>query len=85
MLYRVHVVCDPEHVSDARDLLHEELERMHYPIREMETLSEGEEVVEVAAILVPTSADPRDLDAIVAHLESHAEVDSATWTVSTDT
>ncbi len=84
-LYRVHVVCDPEHVSDARDLLHEELERMHYPIREMETLSEGEEVVEVAAILVPTSADPRDLDAIVAHLESHAEVDSATWTVSTDT
>ena len=84
-LYRVHVVCDPEHVSDARDLLHEELERMHYPIREMETLSEGEEVVEVAAILVPTSADPRDLDAIVAHLETHAEVDSATWTVSTDT
>ncbi len=83
-LYRVHVVCSPENVSDARDLLFEELERMHYPIREMETLSEGDEVVELAAILVPTSADPRDLDAIVGHLESHEGIDSATWTVSTE-
>jgi len=83
-LYRVHVVCRPDEVPDARDLLHEELERMHYPIREIETLSEGEEVVELAAVLVPTRAEAKDLDAITAHLESHAAIESATWTVSTD-
>src|ERR1700761_4096713 len=32
-LYRVHVTCDPEAVSDVRDLLFEELDRYHYPIR----------------------------------------------------
>ncbi len=83
-LYRVHLVCQPEDVSRARDLLFEELERMHYPIRDIETLSEGEEVVELAAVLVPTTANPQDLDAITAHLATHPEVDSATWTVSTD-
>ena len=83
-LYRVHVVCAPESVSAARDLLFEELEKAHYPIRDIETLSEGEEVVELAAVLVPTTANPQDLDAITQHLASHPEVESATWTVSTE-
>lgn len=82
-LYQVHLVCDPSHVSAARDLLHQELERLHYPIREIATLGESEDRVELAAVLVPASADERDLDAIVAHLATHAEVESATWTVST--
>jgi len=71
-------------VSEARDLLFEELERHHHPIREIETLSEGEEVVELAAILVPTSANAQDLEAITAHRASHQTVESATWTVSTE-
>jgi len=83
-LYRVHVVCRPEAVSAARDLLFDELEMHHYPIREIETLSEGEEVVELAAMLVPTTADPADLDIIAAHLQRYDAIVSATWTVSTD-
>ena len=83
-LYRVHVVCSPEDVTEARDLLFEELERHHYPIREVETLSEGDDVVELAAILVPTTAKTQDLDAITAHLERHQNIESATWTVSTE-
>ena len=71
-------------MSEARDLLFEELERYHYPIREIETLSDGDEVVELAAILVPTSANPQDLNAISGHLAGHAENESATWTVSTE-
>jgi putative Mg2+ transporter-C (MgtC) family protein len=82
-LYKVHVTCSPEDVSEARDLLYEELEQHHYPIREIETLSDGDEVVELAAVLVPTTANPADLDAITAHLERHENIDSATWTVST--
>ena len=80
-LYRVHVICKPENVADARDLLFEELERHHYPIREIETLSE--DLVELAAALVPTSADPTELDTVVAHLVRSPSVASATWTVST--
>lgn len=81
-LYRVHLICAPEKVSEARDLLFDELERLHYPIREIETLSEGDGSVELAAILVPTSANPADLDAIADHLARHDGVASATWTVS---
>ncbi len=82
-LYRVHLVCAPGVVSAARDLLSDELERFDYPIRDIETLSEGEDLIELAAVLVPTTARSADLDAIIAHLASHTEVASATWTVST--
>ena len=82
-LYRVHLICKPDRVSSARDLLFEELERHHYPIREIETLSDTDELVELAAALVPTSADPGELDTVVAHLERDPAVVSATWTVST--
>jgi len=83
-VYRMHVTCDPENVSAARDVLFEELEGLHYPIREIETLSDSEEVVELAAVLVPTTADPADLDAIAEHLGRHPEIESATWTVSAE-
>ena len=84
-LYRVHVTCEPEAVSMARDLLDAELERFHYPVREVELLSDNEDVVELAAILMPTTAAPADLDAIVGHLASHDQIDSATWSVSATT
>jgi putative Mg2+ transporter-C (MgtC) family protein len=83
-VYRVHVTCKPENVADARDLLFEELEQRNYPIRDIETLSEGEELIELAATLVPTTANPEELDAIARHLERHDSIDSATWTVSTE-
>jgi len=82
-LYRVHVVCEPDSISDARDLLFEQLEGRHYPIQEIETLSESEGQVELAALLVPTTADPKVLDAITAELAAHNAIESATWTVST--
>ena len=82
-IYRVHVTCKPENIADARDLLFEELEQRHYPIRDIETLSESEEQIELAATLVPTTANPEDLDVIVRHLERHDSIESATWTVST--
>lgn len=82
-LYRVHLVCPPDRVADARDLLFDELDRMHYPIREIATLSEGDDAVELGAALVPSSASHADLDAITEHLARHADVIHATWTVST--
>jgi putative Mg2+ transporter-C (MgtC) family protein len=82
-LYRVHLVCSPADVSEARDLLFHELEGANYPIQDIETLSEGEEQVELAAVLVSSTAESRVLDDIVANLEKQDFVESATWTVST--
>lgn len=83
-IYRVHLVCAPERLSEARDLLVDELEMHHYPIREMETLSEREDTVELVAELVPTTANPAELDTVVAHLVKHHGVIGATWMVSTE-
>lgn len=82
-LYRVHAVCDLADVSAVRDLLFDTLEAAGYPLREIETLSESEEQVELAAVLVPTTADPKELDAIVTALNGHEGIESAAWTVST--
>jgi putative Mg2+ transporter-C (MgtC) family protein len=80
--YRVHVVCDHIDVSAVRDLLFDVLEPAGYPIREIETLSETDDQVELAAVLVPTTAEPAVLDKAVTALEHAREVRSATWTVS---
>ncbi len=79
--YTVHATCDPKDVSDVRDLLDTELDRASYPIREVETLADNDERVELAAVLVPTTADEAELDAVVAALERSPLVRSATWSV----
>ncbi len=81
--YRVHATCERGHVADLRDLLDETLARFSYPIQDIETVSESEEQVELAATLVPSTADPAELDAAVRALEESALVLSATWTVGT--
>ncbi len=82
-LYTIHVVCDPQAVSDARDLLFARLEAAHYPIREIDTIPEGDDQVELLATLVPTTAEPGELDAVVEQLKEAAFIESATWTVGT--
>ncbi|HYZ23104.1 MAG TPA: MgtC/SapB family protein [Rhodopila sp.] len=81
--YQVHVICRPEVLSEVRDLLDAELARASYPVREVEVLSEGEDQVELAAVLVPTTAAAAELDAVVTALERSSLVRSATWTVRT--
>jgi len=81
--YTVHALCDPEDVADVRDLLFANLEAAHYPIRDIQTLSESDDVVELAAALIPTNATPSELDSVVGKLEKEPVVKSATWTVAT--
>jgi len=80
--YRVHAICDIDAVPDVRDLMTALLDAAHYPVRDIETLAEGDNRVELAASLMPTSAKPADLDAVVTALERSSRVRSATWTVS---
>jgi len=82
-LYAVHVVCDHDAISDARDLLFSVLEEANYPIREIDTVSEGDDQVELQATLVPTAAEPAELDAVVTSLKQSALIKGATWTVQT--
>ena len=80
--YHVHVICAPADVSDARDLLDVELGRANYPVRDVQSLV-GSSLVELIAGLVPTEAEPAELDAVVTALETSPLVQSATWTVVT--
>ena len=80
--YRVHVICGLDAVPDVRDLLESRLEAAGYPVRDVVTLSEGSDRVELGATLVPTTAVPAELDAVVAALERSTLVRTATWTVS---
>jgi len=82
-LYTVHVVASHEDVANARDLLFSALESANYPIREIETLSASDDTVELAAILVPTTAEPNELDAVITILKKASAIKSATWTVGT--
>jgi putative Mg2+ transporter-C (MgtC) family protein len=81
--YRVHAICSPENVSDVRDLLDAALDAASLPIASVETLSDTEDQVELAAVLVPTSAEEAELDAVVMALERSPLVHSATWSVET--
>ena len=80
--YRIHVVTPSANAAAARELLYAELERANYPIHEIETLSENNGEVELAAMLVPSTADPEELDAVVETLNTSKNIHSAAWTVS---
>jgi len=82
-LYQVHVLCSPAKVGDARDVLAAELEKASYPIAAIDVLTETEEQVELAASLIPTTADADELDAVCSALEADPNIEDATWTVST--
>ncbi len=56
-------------IEKSGDLLDAELRRANYPIRDVETLSDSGEQVELAATLVPTTASEAELDSVVAALE----------------
>ena len=81
-LYQVHVICAPADVGDVRDLIAAELEKAHYPIQSMETLTETDEQVELAATLIPTSANAEELEAVCLALEAASQIRGATWSVS---
>ena len=77
--YSIHATCLPAHVSDVRDLLDEVMTRHGYPIGDIETLTQGEDQVELVAELLSTAARAADLELAVAALERSDLVRSATW------
>ncbi len=58
-----------------------ELDRAGLLVRKVDTLSDTGNQVEIAAVLVPTTAENAELDAVVAALEASPLILSATWSV----
>ena len=79
--YHIHAICAPADVPDVRDLLDAELTRASYPVRDVQALT-GVSLVELIAALVPITADPAELDAVVMALEASPKVHTATWTAA---
>lgn len=80
--YEVHVLTQPAHVGEVRDLLAEQLERANYPIKEIEVSEHGEDVTELAATLVSTTVHPAEMEAVIAALEASPLISHATWSSS---
>ena len=83
-LYSVHAACEPAAVSELRDLLYVVPEAARYPIREIDTGSETEDQAGLTATLQPITAEPAELDAVIAASKRSPTVKSATWTVETE-
>jgi putative Mg2+ transporter-C (MgtC) family protein len=80
--YELSVTTDAQRAAEVRDFLNERLEAASYPVRETKIVYHANDNVEVAAVLVPLSAEPGALDAVVSDLSKLPGVSHATWSVS---
>lgn len=79
--YEVRATTDPDHIDEARELLEEQLEQANYAIRDVEVLARDPDSMEVVATLVANTAEPDELDQLVARLEKLSFVEHASWSV----
>jgi putative Mg2+ transporter-C (MgtC) family protein len=81
--YFVKLLVDTAASSVLRDQLVERLEAAQYPVAEVEVVERGEDLQEIAATLVSTAIDPKELDVVVGDLQQRPGVHHATWEAST--
>jgi putative Mg2+ transporter-C (MgtC) family protein len=77
--YQVRLTSTPERAAEAREALVEALEGANYPVADVDTTERGDDLVDIVATLVATSAVADELDAIAAKLERAPGVEHATW------
>jgi putative Mg2+ transporter-C (MgtC) family protein len=82
-IYEVRLTTKAEHLDESREVLREQLESSNYPPQGIEVIEREQGGAELIATLVGTTADPRELDEIVARLEKHPTVESASWSLRT--
>jgi putative Mg2+ transporter-C (MgtC) family protein len=81
--YYVRLTVLDDVVGVMRERLQEQLEAAKYPVGDVEVVEQSDTLQEIVATLVSTAVDPKELDAVVARLETHTGVRNATWDVST--
>ena len=80
--YEVRATTDTSNLPRARELLQDQLEAAHYPVRNIEVEERGDEQVELVATLVSTAIEPDEIDAVIKALEASGTVSRAAWTAS---
>jgi len=80
-IYEVRLTTSADLLDDGRELLEGELEAANYRLQDVEVVERDQGDVELVATLAGTSADPQQLDAIVARLEANPLVQSAGWSL----
>ena len=83
-IYEVHVTTSSENLDDGRELLREQLEAASYPLSDIEVVEREGGGAELVATLLGTTADPQELDDIVARLDKSDLVENASWSVRTN-
>ncbi|MBB5052736.1 putative Mg2+ transporter-C (MgtC) family protein [Afipia massiliensis] len=81
--YEFRLTVDTASMDAVRELLVEKLEAAHYPVSDVNVIDRAEGVVEIAATLVSTAVEAKELDAVTADLARRPGVRHATWDVST--
>ena len=81
--YEVRLTTAIEAVPKVRELLEERLEAAKYPLSEIEEIERAEDAIELVAVLMSTSVNSKELDAVTNALATQHGVRHATWSVRT--
>jgi len=81
--YEVRLTTAAEAVPKVRELLEEKLDAAKYPISEIEEIERSDDTIELVAVLMSTSVNSKELDAVTNALATQPGVRHATWSVRT--
>jgi putative Mg2+ transporter-C (MgtC) family protein len=81
--YEVRLTTTAAAVPGARELLSEKLEAAKYPVSVIEVVDRPDDKAEIVAVLISTSVQSEELDAVVAVLGNQPGVQHATWSART--
>jgi putative Mg2+ transporter-C (MgtC) family protein len=82
-IYEVRMKTTAGDLDESRDVLTEQLETAGYPPQDIEIVEREQGGTELVATLLGTTADPKELDAIVERLEADPRVQNAGWSLRT--
>ena len=82
-IYEVRMTTTAGDLDESRDVLTEQLETAGYPPQDIEIVEREQGGTELVATLLGTTADPKELDAIVERLEANPLVQNAGWSLRT--
>jgi putative Mg2+ transporter-C (MgtC) family protein len=81
--YEVRLTMTASAAPGGRELLEEKLAAANYPVSEIEEIDRPDGLTELVAVLMSTSVDSKELDAVVNVLSTQPRVRHATWSVRT--
>lgn len=81
--YQVRVGVEDDHVDTVRDALSAKLKAAKYPVAKVTVIDRGDDMADVVATLVSTTAKGRDLDVVAQELRRLPGVRHAQWSAST--